>query len=106
MGRKTSSANWREQAKNYKAQAERLPYGNEREALEMKARQLDIASHINEWVSSPSLQPPNPATRVRRKSRRLARAKRCSFWIVEFEAGPTGAGNDFTIVTGSEEAAP
>lgn len=43
---------------NFKTQAERLPYGNEREALERKARQLDIASHINEWVSSPGLQPP------------------------------------------------
>jgi hypothetical protein len=58
MGRKTSSANWHEQAENFKAQAERLPYGNEREALETKARQLEIASHINEWVSSPGLQPP------------------------------------------------
>jgi hypothetical protein len=58
MGRKTSSANRHEQAENFKAQAERLRYGNEREALERKARQLDIASYINEWVSSPGLQPP------------------------------------------------
>jgi hypothetical protein len=66
MGRNTSSANWREQAENYKAQAEQLPYGNEREALETKARQLGIASHINEWVSSPGLRPPIQWTRVRR----------------------------------------
>jgi hypothetical protein len=58
MGRKTSSSNWHEQAETFKAQAERLRYGNEREALERKVRQLDIASHINEWVSSPGLQPP------------------------------------------------
>jgi hypothetical protein len=41
-----------------KAQAERLPYGDEREALERNALQLEIASHINEWVFSPGLQPP------------------------------------------------
>jgi hypothetical protein len=27
MGRKTSSANWHEQAENFKAEAERFPYG-------------------------------------------------------------------------------
>jgi hypothetical protein len=58
MGRKTSSSNWHEQAEVLKAEAGKLPYGNEREALERKARQLEIAAHINEWVSSPGLQPP------------------------------------------------
>jgi hypothetical protein len=38
--------------------AERLPYGKEREALERKARQLEIAAKIDKWVSSPGLQPP------------------------------------------------
>jgi hypothetical protein len=58
MGRKTSSSKWHEEAEKLKAQAERLPYGCEREALERKVRQLEIASQINEWVSSPGLQPP------------------------------------------------
>jgi hypothetical protein len=59
MGRKLPTArSWREQAETLKAEAEKLPYGKEREALEMKARQLEVASHINEWISSPGLQPP------------------------------------------------
>jgi hypothetical protein len=41
-----------------KAAAKKLPYGKEREALEMKARQPEIASQINKWISSPGLQPP------------------------------------------------
>jgi hypothetical protein len=58
MGRKTSSANWQEQAEILRAEADKLPYGKQREAIERNARQLEIASHINEWVSSPGLQPP------------------------------------------------
>jgi hypothetical protein len=49
---------WREQAEAFKRQAEKLPYGREREELLLKARQLETASHINEWVSSPGLSPP------------------------------------------------
>jgi hypothetical protein len=58
MGRKKS---WHEQAEALKAEAKRLPYGAEREALETKARQLEIAANINQWLSSPGLQPPKPA---------------------------------------------
>ncbi len=58
MIRKKRSASWQEQAEALKAEAKTLPFGKEREALEMKARQLKIASQINEWVSSPGLQPP------------------------------------------------
>jgi cell division protein FtsB len=58
MGRKKGSASWHEQAEALKAEAEKLPYGKEREALEAKARQLEITSKINEWLSSPGLQPP------------------------------------------------
>jgi hypothetical protein len=50
--------NWVEQVKALKIDAEKLPYGKEREALERKARQLEVASQINQWVSSPGLQPP------------------------------------------------
>jgi hypothetical protein len=38
-----------EQAGTFKIEAERLPYGQEREGLERKARQLKIASHLNQW---------------------------------------------------------
>jgi len=38
--------------------AEKLPHGKEREALVRKARQLHTASQMNEWLSSPELQPP------------------------------------------------
>ena len=38
--------------------AETLPQGKEREFLSRKARQLETASHISEWISSPGLQPP------------------------------------------------
>jgi hypothetical protein len=49
---------WHEQAESFKREAERLPYGKEREDLLRKARQLDTATHINQWLSSPGLQPP------------------------------------------------
>jgi hypothetical protein len=58
MRRKKRSASWHEQAETLLAEAEKLPYGDEREALERKARQLEITSQINQWVSSPGLQPP------------------------------------------------
>ena len=38
--------------------AETLPPGAEREALVEKARQSEAAAHIDEWLSSPGLQPP------------------------------------------------
>ena len=58
MGREKRSASWREQAEAWKAEAQKLPYGKQRDELERKARQLELASHINQWVSSPGLQPP------------------------------------------------
>jgi hypothetical protein len=42
----------------YKREAEKLPYGRAREELLRKARQLETASRINEWVSSPGLSSP------------------------------------------------
>jgi hypothetical protein len=41
-----------------KERAETLPPGQERELLSRKARQLETASRINDWISSPGLQPP------------------------------------------------
>ena len=46
MGRKKRSASWHEQAEALKAEAEKLPHGKEREALETKARQLEITANI------------------------------------------------------------
>jgi hypothetical protein len=48
---------WHEQAEAFKREAEKLPY-KEREKLLLQARQLETASHIKEWVSSPGLSPP------------------------------------------------
>ena len=43
------------------AQLAKLKPGPERDRLLVKIRQLETASHINEWLSSPGLQPPEPA---------------------------------------------
>jgi hypothetical protein len=44
--------------KRLEAQLAELQPGPERDQLLQKLRQLDTASHINEWLSSPGLQPP------------------------------------------------
>jgi hypothetical protein len=46
------------EALKLKEAAKALPQGQERAALIRKARQLETASHFNEWLSSPGLQPP------------------------------------------------
>ena len=38
-----------------RCEPEQLPYGKEREELLRKARQLETASYVNEWPSSPGL---------------------------------------------------
>jgi hypothetical protein len=40
------------------AQAAPLKPGPQRDALLKKIRQLETASHMSEWLSSPGLQPP------------------------------------------------
>ena len=48
-----------EQARQIRTQAEALPHDSkEREGLVRRARQADTASHMNEWLTSPGLQPP------------------------------------------------
>jgi hypothetical protein len=42
-------------------QAKALPPGIERDELTRKARQAETASHLNEWPTSPGLQPPKEA---------------------------------------------
>ena len=39
-------------------QAKKLPPGAERDALMKKARQADVAGHLDDWAKSPGLQPP------------------------------------------------
>ncbi|MDI3564464.1 hypothetical protein [Bradyrhizobium sp. Arg816] len=45
-------------AKHLEEQAAKLPPGAEREALVRKARQADVANHLDDWAKSPGLQPP------------------------------------------------
>jgi hypothetical protein len=46
------------ESERLREEAEKLPHGPEREILLRKARQADIALHVDEWLSSPGLQPP------------------------------------------------
>jgi hypothetical protein len=43
------------------AQVAKLKPGPQKDALLRNIRQLDIAAHMSEWLSSPGLQPPEPA---------------------------------------------
>jgi hypothetical protein len=54
----TIEGKWRRQSEAARTEAEKLPHGKEREALETKARQLKTAADINEWLSSPGLTAP------------------------------------------------
>ncbi|SHN86011.1 hypothetical protein [Bradyrhizobium erythrophlei] len=45
-------------AEGIRKQACQLPPGPERDALLKKARQTEIAAHLDEWANSPGLQPP------------------------------------------------
>ena len=47
-----------QEAQRIKEQAQKLKPGPEQDALLKKIRQLDVASHINEWLNSPGLQSP------------------------------------------------
>ena len=43
------------------AEVAKLKPGPQRDALLKKIRQLETAAHVNEWLSSPGLQPPKIA---------------------------------------------
>jgi hypothetical protein len=58
MRKITIEQKWRQQSEAAKAKAQKLPHGKEREALVRMARQLETASQINRWLSSPELKPP------------------------------------------------
>jgi hypothetical protein len=57
-GKITIEQKWHQQSEDAKNEAQKLPHGKERDALVRKARQLKTASQINQWLSSPELQPP------------------------------------------------
>jgi hypothetical protein len=46
------------EAERLRQNARTVTIGKERESLLRKARQLETASHINDWLSSPGLQTP------------------------------------------------
>jgi hypothetical protein len=58
MRKITIEEKWRLQSKAAKNKAQKLPHGKERDALVRMARQLETASKINQWLSSPELRPP------------------------------------------------
>lgn len=47
-----------EWADNIREQADRMKPGRERDELLKKLRQAETAMHLEDWASSPGLQPP------------------------------------------------
>ncbi len=47
-----------EQAKRLRAEAKLLPPGAARDEIIRRARQAELAAHIDEWLTSPGLRPP------------------------------------------------
>ena len=47
-----------EEAKRLREEARLLPPSAERDEMIRKARQAEIASHMNDWLTSPGLRPP------------------------------------------------
>jgi hypothetical protein len=47
-----------DEAERLRQKARTVPVGKERDSLLRRARQLETASHINQWLSSPGLQTP------------------------------------------------
>jgi hypothetical protein len=54
----TTEEKWHQLWEAAKNEAAELPKGKQREDLIHKARQLEAASQINRWISSPGLMPP------------------------------------------------
>lgn len=56
------AASFKDRLKSFAEQARaeaQCKSGLERDELLRKARQADIAAHLDDWVNSPSLQPPD-----------------------------------------------
>jgi hypothetical protein len=58
MRKITIDEKWRQQSEAAKSEAQKLPHGKQRDAIIKRARQLETASQINQWLSSPELRPP------------------------------------------------
>jgi len=56
--KRTVEQKWHEQSEAAKQEAAKLPHGRLKDQLLLEARQLETASQINQWLSSPGLQPP------------------------------------------------
>jgi hypothetical protein len=56
--KRTVEQKWHEQSEAAKQEAAKLPHGKLKDQLLLEARQLQTASQINQWLSSPGLQPP------------------------------------------------
>ncbi|MDI3562507.1 hypothetical protein [Bradyrhizobium sp. Arg816] len=48
----------RHQSKRIRLKSDSLPPGEERDQLLKKVRDVDMAARIQDWLRSPSLQPP------------------------------------------------
>jgi hypothetical protein len=48
-----------QQAENLRKQAEEMPAGVRRDELMKKARQAEMTAHLDDWLSSPGLRPPD-----------------------------------------------
>ena len=48
-----------QQAQHFREAALKAATPAERESLRRKARQTETAAHVDEWLSSPGLQPPH-----------------------------------------------
>ena len=59
MSKKSITEKWKEQSDALRQQAAKLPMGLERDRLLREARQLETASRVNEWLSSPGLKKPD-----------------------------------------------
>ena len=46
------------EAERFRQEAETKPPGQERDDLLRKARQAETAAHIDQWIASPGLRPP------------------------------------------------
>jgi hypothetical protein len=57
----TFEANIAAEKAKLEAQLAKLKPGPQMDAVLKKIRQLDTAAHMSEWLSSPGLQPPEPA---------------------------------------------
>jgi hypothetical protein len=57
------------EALRFKALAEQTAPGTQRELYLRRVRQAETASHINDWLTSPGLQPPQEMSHSRRQEK-------------------------------------